>query len=216
MSTAVSVVDYGLGNVGSVVNMLKHIGVSATLASGPDDIASARILVLPGVGHFDAGMKNLEERSLLAPLSDAVLERKVPVLGICLGMQLLSRRSEEGRLPGLGWIDAETRRLSPPPDSPLPLPHMGWGETKVVAPQLFDESPEPPRFYYVHSYHVVCHDRGDVAATCTYGVEFTAALRHDHIFGTQFHPEKSHRHGMRLLRSFVRIAGRLVEEGNAE
>jgi imidazole glycerol-phosphate synthase subunit HisH len=206
MSATVSVIDYGLGNVGSVVNMLKRIGVRATLASSPEDIRSAEILVLPGVGHFDTGMRNLAERRLVEPLNDAVVQKKVPALGICLGMQLFSKRSDEGELPGLGWIDAETRRFAFPAGVSLPVPHMGWSETRAVDRSLFDGFEEPPRFYYVHSYHVACGRSADVAATCSYGIEFTAAIRKDHIVGTQFHPEKSHRYGMTLLKSFLRLA----------
>lgn len=202
----ITVVDYGLGNVGSVVNMLNKIGARARLAQTAAEVRSAEVIVLPGVGHFDAGMRNLRERGLVDALHERVREHGVPILGICLGMQLFTKGSEEGTLPGLGWIDAETRRFDFPSGSGLVVPHMGWNETTGGDRTLFGAFEEPPRFYYVHSYHVVCENPADVAATCHYGIDFTAAVHHGNVFGTQFHPEKSHRYGMTLLGAFVQAA----------
>lgn len=205
---AVVVVDYGVNNVGSVVNMLRHLDgeetTEAVVARRPSELASAEAIVLPGIGAFDTGVTSLQR----AELFDMLIERAragVPLLGICLGMQLLSRGSEEGSLPGLGLIPASTRKL--PAKAKLRIPHMGWNETDCVDPQLFAGfEHERPRFYFVHSYHVVCDAPATVAATCTYGEPFTAAVRHDNVFGTQFHPEKSHRFGKQVLANFVRAA----------
>jgi glutamine amidotransferase len=195
------IVDYGLGNLGSVKNMLRVVGADATISDKPADVDKATALILVGVGHFDSGMKNLHGGGFVEPLNRRVLERKVPVLGICLGMQLLSRDSEEGQEKGLGWLPASTKRLQPG-DPSLAIPHMGWNETASGDGVLL-KGLEAARFYFVHSYHVVCDEPGDVAATCTYGKPFTAAVRRGNIFGTQFHPEKSHRFGKRLLQNFV-------------
>jgi glutamine amidotransferase len=201
--TNVAVLDYGVNNVGSVVNMLRRLRVVATIAADPRALTNANAIVLPGIGAFDAGVRGLRE----AGLFDAILERAqagIPLLGICLGMQLLSRGSEEGSLPGLALVPATTRKLHPPAPS-FPVPHMGWNETNCIDGQLFHGfEAETPRFYYVHSYHVVCDDDGDVAARCSYGETFTAAVRRGNVFGTQFHPEKSHRFGKQVLANFVR------------
>lgn len=206
----ITIIDYGVGNVGAVANMFSKIGARARLASQPADLRSANgkipeALLLPGVGHFDAGMRRLREGGFVEPLNELVMERGVPILGICLGMQLFSRRSEEGSLPGLGWIPADTKKFAFPPGRALVVPHMGWSDTFAPRAGLFAGFEAVPRFYYVHSYHVVCEDPGDVAATCRYGMEFTASVHRENIYGTQFHPEKSHRFGMTLLRSFVDI-----------
>ncbi len=202
----ITIVDYGLGNLGSVLNMLRRLGARAQISGAKADILSASALLLPGVGHFDTGMKNLRARDLVGPLTERAVEQKAPVLGICLGMQLLTRGSEEGSEPGLGWVPATTKRFVFPEGEPLPLPHMGWNEIVPRDETLFDVRAERPRFYFVHSYHVVCDDPGDEAAGCDYGVRFTAALRHENLMGAQFHPEKSHRFGRDFLARFARNA----------
>lgn len=201
------IIDYGMGNVGSILNMLKKVGVSAKISGESDDIMTAEKLILPGVGAFDNGMARLAERGFIPLLNKKVLEEKCPILGICLGMQLLSRRSEEGELPGLGWVDAETRRFQFNGElGHLKIPHMGWNEVRASGqPPLFEKFEKYPRFYFVHSYHVCCERQEDVMATSFYGYEFTAAVGKENIMGTQFHPEKSHRYGMHLLQSFVNI-----------
>ena len=200
----VTVIDYGMGNIGSILNMLKKIGAVAVSSDDPGDIGRAERLILPGVGSFDSGMEELAKRGLIEALNKAVLLRRVPFLGICLGMQLLSRSSEEGKLPGLGWIDSDTVRLpSETQQGRLRIPHMGWNSvTLQQEDRLFEDLPEA-RFYFVHSYHVVCHKPEDVVATTSYGAPFVSVLRNGNIAGTQFHPEKSHRYGMTLLRNFV-------------
>jgi len=200
-----AIINYGLGNLNSVVNMIHHVGGLCCVTGDPDEIANAEKLILPGVGAFDRGMEELEDRSLLKELRYAVLERKVPILGICLGMQLMTKRSEEGRRLGLGWLDAEVRKFSFPPGSGLKIPHMGWNTLTIRRENPPIQTEERQRFYFVHSYHVVCADEADVTATCEYGYDFVAAFAHGNILGVQFHPEKSHRFGMSLMRRFVEM-----------
>lgn len=202
------IVDYKMGNVGSILNMLKKIGAPAIVSSDPRDIERADKLILPGVGAFDNGMANLGQMGFMSELNDKVLNEKTPVLGICLGMELLTRGSEEGKLPGLGWIAADTIRFRfDQKSNGLKIPHMGWNSTDVVrADSLFKGLDGEARFYFVHSYHVVCHNEDDVLARTHHGYDFVAAVQRDNIFGTQFHPEKSHRYGMRVLKNFVELA----------
>jgi glutamine amidotransferase len=204
----IGIVDYGLGNLGSVANMLKRIGVKSTVTSDPAVLRSAKALILPGVGHFDRGMQNLNARGLKPVLDELVLEKKVPLLGICLGMQLLARRSEEGREPGLGWIAGDVKRFSFPAGDAHVIPHMGWNEVEPVGNGLFGRVPElPPRFYFVHSFHLVLDDAADALAWCNYGYRFAAAVHKGHIWGTQFHPEKSHKFGKAVLEAYAREVG---------
>jgi glutamine amidotransferase len=199
------VVDYDLGNVGSLLNMLKKAGVPAKLSGDPEAIRQATRLFLPGVGAFDSGMANLNRLGLRAALDEAVLERKVPVLGICLGFQLLTKSSEEGVLPGLGWLDAETvalRTIAGNPD--LRVPHMGWCRVQSHDASLFSGLENDGRFYFVHTYGVkeqTCRDK--ILATSEYGCRFVSSAAKGNIAGTQFHPEKSHRYGLTLLQNFV-------------
>jgi glutamine amidotransferase len=201
----ITIVDYQMGNPGSIQNMLMRIGAESVLTSDPAAIASAERLILPGVGAFDTAMTNLRALGLVAALNAAVLERRVPILGICLGMQLFGRGSDEGRLPGLGWIAARTVRFQfPEGQTPLRIPHMGWNQIRVWRTDpLLDNLPDNSRFYFVHSYHVRCDDETSVLATTDYGITFHSAVARDHIVGTQFHPEKSHKFGMRVLRNFA-------------
>jgi glutamine amidotransferase len=202
------VIDCGLGNVGSILNMLRRIGAPAVVSADPHAIRTADMLVLPGVGAFDTGMRSLQRTGCIDLLAQRVLEHQVPILGICLGMQLFTRGSEEGSLPGLGWLRADTVRFRTQGDADqLRVPHMGWNSVQVKSTAgLFRDSPPDPRFYFVHSYYVVCDDPTDVAACAHYGVDFVAAVEHGNILATQFHPEKSHNFGMRVLENFVRGA----------
>lgn len=200
----VVVIDYGMGNVGSVSNMLRKLGAEARLSAKATDFAVADRFILPGVGSFDAGMRNLAAMPGYDVLCRRVLEDEIPILGICLGMQLFSKSSEEGQLSGLGWIDAETVRIQAPAGHQVRLPHMGWNITKSVRPSpLFPIGMEPQRYYFVHSYHVVCHDEQDVLAKTHHGVWFTSSLCRGSILGVQFHPEKSHRYGLALFERFL-------------
>ena len=200
------IVDYGVGNLASVLNMFKKAGVTEAVISGEErTIAAAHKILLPGVGAFDGGMGNLDRSGLIPVLNKKALEEKVPVLGICLGMQMLGRKSEEGERPGLGWIDAETVKFNPAPELKLKIPHMGWDYVKVNRhnPLLALESRH--RFYFVHSYHVKCVDEKQSLATCNFGGEFTCMVNKNNIYGTQFHPEKSLRFGMELLKNFASL-----------
>ncbi|MBI2265748.1 MAG: imidazole glycerol phosphate synthase subunit HisH [Armatimonadetes bacterium] len=202
------IVDYDLGNIGSLLNMFKKIGIQDVLISSfPEDIKKADKLVLPGVGAFDNGMKNLKELGLISLLNDMVLEKQKPILGVCLGMQLFTKASEEGVLEGLSWIDATTRRFNFENNGEnLRVPHMGWNTVKVSRPSpLLHGIDETSRFYFVHSYRVVCNHREDVLLETHYGMDFTSAFHKNNIYGVQFHPEKSHRFGMQLLENFSRI-----------
>jgi glutamine amidotransferase len=198
------IIDYGLGNLGSMANMLKKIGAQAVVSSDPLVIEKAEKLILPGVGSFDGGMKNLASRGLLTVINKRVLEDKVSILGVCLGMQLLSKRSEEGQLSGLGWLDTETIRFKfEDANYNLKIPHMGWNQVTVhQSHPLFTDLEEVNRFYFVHSYHVVCANQDNVLASSSYGFSFTSAIVKDNIMGVQFHPEKSHKFGMLLLKNF--------------
>lgn len=199
------VVDYGMGNVGSILNMFRKLGATARLSSRPDDLLEADRLVLPGVGAFDMGMRNLHQMGYLETLRRRVLQERVPIMGICLGLQLFTRRSEEGSEPGLGWLDAETIRFRFAADQEqLKIPHMGWDKVEVCKPSpLFPRPDQERRFYFVHSYHVRCNDLSDVLTQSHYGYDFTSAVCKGNILGTQFHPEKSHRYGIEFIRSFV-------------
>ena len=199
-----TIVDYRCGNSGSILNMLKKLGVPAVITSKPEDIEKADKIILPGVGAFDTGMANLRNLGLHDILNRKVLEDKTPVLGICLGMQLLAERSEEGELPGLGWLKGDIVRFKfNGPLNELRIPHMGWNSVSVIHENNLFKDIDEPRFYFVHAYHFRCDDPRDVLATTDYGYEFPASVHRDNIWGTQFHPEKSHRFGLHLLKNFV-------------
>lgn len=199
------IVDYGLGNLGSIKNMLQYIGFDAVISSDKEQIAGAGKLILPGVGSFDQGMSNLHERGLVPVLNQRVLEDQVPILGICLGMQLFGTKSEEGALPGLSWLDQESKKFNPTGDKSFPVPHLGW--EYVFSTQhnskLLEGFDEEKRFYFAHSYYVKSNNRQEVILEADYIHKFDAAVQKEHIVGVQFHPEKSHQFGMRLLTNFV-------------
>ncbi|PIE69224.1 MAG: imidazole glycerol phosphate synthase subunit HisH [Deltaproteobacteria bacterium] len=196
------IVDYGLGNVNSVANMIRYLGGTCDISSDPARIMDAEGLILPGVGAFDAGMDALNKQGLIDVLSAVVLKKKIPILGICLGMQIMTRASEEGRLSGLGWIEGEVRRFAFE-GSKLKIPHMGWNIIEISRQNRLIEAKERQRFYFVHSYYVCCNNQADIVATCHYGHNFVAAFAKKNIFGVQFHPEKSHRFGMSVLKRFM-------------
>jgi glutamine amidotransferase len=200
------IVDHGMGNLGSVHNMLRKIGAEGVRSADPDVVAGADKIILAGIGAFDGAAGRLAELGLVEALNEAVLVRRVPTLGVCLGMQLMAHSSEEGRQAGLGWIDAEVKRFAFPPERRLPVPHMGWQEIELTRESpLFPDPTDQPRFYFSHAYHLVCNDSGDVAATASYGYPFAAAIHRGNILGTQFHPEKSHVFGLALYRTFVQL-----------
>ena len=200
------IVDYGMGNVRSIQNMLKKLGHQSVISSDRGTIIEADRLIIPGVGAFDAAMRNMKDLDLLDVLNTKALEEKVPVLGICLAMQLFTRKSEEGELSGLGWIPGETIRFNfKDLRKPLRVPHMGWNTiTTKKQGRMFRDTSEEQRFYFVHSFHLVCDYERDIACTTDYGYEFVSAVEHENIFGVQFHPEKSHKYGMKILNNFAR------------
>jgi len=199
------IVDYHLGNLGSIKNMLKRIGSEALISSKVSDIEKAEKLILPGVGNFGQGMRNLEASGLLPVLEYKVIQKKTPILGICLGMQLFARKSEEGESTGLGWIDAEVVRFKlDDKERHLKIPHMGWNLVDIQQRDpLFEEMYPEPRFYFVHSYHVVCRNEEEVLTRTFHGYEFVSSVKRENIYGVQFHPEKSHKFGMKLIDNFI-------------
>ncbi len=198
----VTIIDYKVGNLGSIQNMLKKIGTKSIITSDPKVISEAQKLILPGVGSFDTGVQSLKKHGVWELLNDKVLQQKTPVLGICLGMQLLCNSSEEGKERGFGWIDAEVVRFRPN-DQKIKIPHIGWNYTMASEKSLLFQHMYPePKFYFVHSYYVRENDGSSIAKT-TYDVCFDAAVEKGNVLGTQFHPEKSHKFGMRLLANFI-------------
>jgi imidazole glycerol-phosphate synthase subunit HisH len=203
----ITIVNYGMGNLGSVLNMFKKVGVAAKISDNLGEIADATKILLPGVGAFDAAMSRIRAGGFEGILNKKVLEDKIPVLGICLGMQLLTDSSEEGVLPGLGWIKGKTLKFSFTPAQNLKIPHMGWNLVKQVNPSsLIADFPPEPRFYFVHSFYVKAAAEKDVLMRTTYGHEFDSVITNgDNIFGAQFHPEKSHKFGMKLFKNFSEL-----------
>lgn len=202
----IAIVDHGMGNLGSVQNMLRRLGADATLTQDPTEIGRATKLILAGVGAFDTAMKRLEDLGVVPVLNQRVLDDGIPVLGVCLGLQLMTQASEEGRRPGLGWLDARARAFAFSKGHELPTPHMGWEVVKPTRDSpLLDVTEDEVRFYFSHRYHLVCRVE-DVAATAVYGYEFPAAVHRGNILGTQFHPEKSHVFGMNVYRRFVDLS----------
>lgn len=201
----ISIINYGVSNVGSMLNMMAKLGVRAEAISTPEQVAKAEKIILPGIGAFDHGMQVLDDAGLTEAIKQRVARDRVPLLGVCLGMQMLGNGSEEGSRPGLGLIEGRCRRFQFNGDGSLRIPHMGWSELDVRCPNGLVESHERPRFYFVHSYHFVCADPADCFATARYGIDFTAAVHRDNVWGVQFHPEKSHRFGMALLRNFAAL-----------
>lgn len=201
----IHIVDYGLGNIQAFVNLYKRLGIETVRATEPAHLKNVSKLILPGVGAFDHAIELLDGSGMRPLLTELVQDRSVPVLGICVGMQVLAEGSDEGLLPGLGWVKGRVRHFSANAASaPLPMPHMGWNDVvPSVDHALFKGLESGARFYFLHSYYFECSDPADVAATSDYGLEFACAVRRNNVFGVQFHPEKSHRWGMALLRNFA-------------
>ena len=200
----VGIIDYGLGNLGSIQNMIKAIGEKSVISSKPEELDKCDRYILPGVGAFDAGMSKLNESGLVDYIKSKATNEKRPILGICLGMQLLGRRSEEGNLPGLGLIPFDNIRFRLD-DTDLKIPHMGWDIVDIKQDNpLITGLTGTQRYYFVHSYHAKCDSGENVLMTCDYGYEFAASVVKGNIMGVQFHPEKSHDFGMALLRNFIK------------
>lgn len=201
----IRIVDYGLGNIQAFINMYKRLNIAAQPAVMGADLADADKIILPGVGAFDHAMDLLDASGMRGPLEKRVLEDKVPVLGVCVGMQILARSSDEGKLPGLNWVPGAVRALRSMPDAAsLPMPHMGWNDVTPRADSaLFRGLETDARFYFLHSFFFQCDDGANSAATSSYGLEFDCAVSRGNIYGAQFHPEKSHHYGARLLKNFA-------------
>lgn len=199
------IIDYGLGNVRAFSNMYKRMNIETRTARTADELAGAERLILPGVGHFDRAMDLLEASGMRRALDELALDRKVPVIGICVGMQILAESSEEGTRPGLGWIPGRVRALRGlPVGNDRPLPHMGWNDVAPVGGRpLFAGLETDARFYFLHSFYFAAANDNDVAATTSYGASFACAVQSGNIAGVQFHPEKSHHWGARLLKNFA-------------
>ena len=205
----ISIIDYGMGNIGSIVNMLKRIGAKSEVISTSQQILKAKKILLPGVGAFDPAMQRIFDLGIKDALDEKALKEKIPTLGICLGMQLLTRGSDEGKLPGLGWIPANTLSFKDVIDTnEFKVPHMGWNTTIPYQPSLLTlgfKEDEDTRFYFVHSYYVKCDNDINSILKTEYGTVFDSGIQKENIFGAQFHPEKSHKFGMKFLENFARI-----------
>ncbi len=203
----ITVIDYGMGNIGSLENMVRKVGGKVIISSDYKCLRNASKLILPGVGAFDNGVKKLKELELFEEINYLVLEKQIPILCICLGVQLICKTSDEGSLDGFGWLNAEVVKFNFPVSENLKIPHMGWNDLKIHRnSMLFWNLPKDPCFYFVHSFHLICNDSDDIIATSFYGYDFVAAIQRNNIFGTQFHPEKSHRYGMQIIRNFVHFS----------
>lgn len=204
----VAIIDYGVGNIGSIENMLRKINVDSIITSDKQEINKAEKLILCGIGAFDDGMEKLQKMDIIDLLHEKVVVKKTPILGVCLGMQLFTNKSEEGTKPGLGYVDGEVLKFNfngIEDGNKLRIPHMGWNEVQLKkSSPLFEAMHPDPRFYFVHSYRVTLNNQQDELLTAHYGFDFTAAFEKENIIGVQFHPEKSHKFGMKLYENFIR------------
>lgn len=203
----ITIINYGLGNIQAFVNVYKRLHIPVAVATTVDQVNGASKLILPGVGAFDHAMERLDGSGMREALDDAVLVNKIPILGICVGMQMLANSSDEGKLSGLGWVPGTVRSFrSAPALAELPLPHMGWNDV-VPTPgcKLFKNMEQGSRFYFLHSYFFECRNDQNIAASASYGMDFSCAVSSDNVYGVQFHPEKSHHFGVNLLKNFAEL-----------
>ena len=203
----IGIIDYGLGNVRAFANVYKNLNLPAIVVKRPSELKNVSKVILPGVGAFDYAMQKLDQSGMRQFLDEKVLEHHVPVLGICVGMQILAHSSDEGSLPGLGWIDGVVKRFNfSLLEKPLIIPHMGWNNVKPIKINgLFKGLDHDARFYFLHSYYFHCQKNADIVAVTDYGGEFACAVNSGNIFGIQFHPEKSHQCGIQLLDNFAKL-----------
>lgn len=198
----VAIIDYGVGNVMAIQNIIRKVGGNSIMTSAQQEIEKADRIILPGVGSFGFCITQLQTRNLVAFLEEQVFVKKKIILGLCVGAQLMTRESEEGNLVGLGWVNAKTKRFD---EKLVPtIPHMGWTDVKFKESALTRDFEHDPRFYFAHSYHFVFEEQTEILGTSHFGCEFTCAFHHENIFGVQFHPEKSHKYGMRLFENFLK------------
>jgi glutamine amidotransferase len=206
MSSRIVIINYGMGNLHSVKKVLDRMQVNVVFSSNPEDIINAGKIILPGVGHFAKAMSNLKNLNLRDALHEAVLVKKKPVLGICLGMQLMAKKSEEGNAEGLGWFEAEVKRFSVSDKIKYKIPHIGWNSLSIKKKcPLMSGISESSEFYFVHSYHLHTNDASDILNETQYADTFVSAVAKDNIFGVQYHPEKSHDAGARMLKNFIEL-----------
>jgi len=202
----ITIIDYGVGNIYAFQNVYKRLDIPTKIAKTPQDLEGAQKLILPGVGHFDYAMSQLNNSGMRAKLDELVLEKKIPVIGICVGMQMMGNKSDEGQLEGLKWIDANIRKFD---ESTIhqrtKLPHMGWNDVHPSEHPLFKGLEKDAIFYFLHSFYFECNDPKDILATSNYGISFTSAANHENVYGIQFHPEKSHHYGEELLHNFAKL-----------
>ena len=204
--TKILILDYGMGNIFSVQKKIKRLGLNPFISNSAKDILNADKIILPGVGHFSKAMENLKKLDIIKPLNYMVLEKKTPVLGICLGMQLMAQSSEEGNTNGLGWLDAKVKKFNIQDKLNFKVPQMGWNTISInknsyLMIGILDES----EFYFIHSFYIKCNDENDILNKTVYETEFVSAVQKDHIFGVQYHPEKSHDIGEKVLKNFIKI-----------
>ena len=206
MKKTLAIVDYGMGNLNSVKKKLDRLKTTASITSNPKDIIKADKIILVGVGHFAKAMKNIKELNLLDTLNEVAIIKKKPVLGICLGMQLMAKDSEEGNTEGLGWLDANVRKMQVDDTLRFKIPHTGWNKiTQSKKSHLMKGIPESSEFYFVHSYHLMSNETSNILNETEYCFKFTSAIEKDNIFGVQYHPEKSHDVGEALLKNFISL-----------
>lgn len=203
----ITIIDYGVGNINAFVNVYKRVNVPTKIAKTAADLEGATKIILPGVGHFDHAMSELIKSGMREKLDELVMVKKVPVIGICVGMQMMGKSSDEGTMEGLGWIDATIKKFDETQIKQVTrLPHMGWNDVNPVMPNpLFGELEKDALFYFLHSYYFKCQNDADILATSEYGGQFTCAAHHENVFGIQFHPEKSHHYGETLLHNFAKL-----------
>lgn len=202
----IALVDYGLGNIQAFANIYRRLGIDVKAVRTPEELDQASKIILPGVGAFDWAMNCLNNSGLRDKLDEMVLQKKVDVLGICVGMQMMARRSDEGKLHGLGWIDADVIRFDAAVFKEMThLPHMGWNDVTPTASDSLFKGQASPRLYFLHSYYIVPATPANTLATTSYGITFTSAVRSGNVYGTQFHPEKSHQWGIDLLKNFANM-----------
>ena len=199
----IGIIDYGVGNIKAFANIYKNLNIPFKIVKDISGFENITKLILPGVGSFDHAMTSLENSGMREKLDELVLEKKIPVIGICVGMQMLAKSSEEGTLNGLGWIDGIVKKFDKSKIKNAPLPHMGWNNLIMEKKnKIFGNLEENPRYYFLHSYYFECENKEDVIATATYGEKFDCMINHKNIYGIQCHPEKSHHNGMQLLKNF--------------